>query len=92
MGFVQNEEDVSNLQGQLDSIYEWADQNNMCWNDLKFQLLRIGKNENLKLDTVLFSPGMREIIERKDCIKDLGVLVDENLKYSEHIKKSNCQN
>ena len=53
----------------------------MRWNDLKFQILRIGKNEVLKDNTLIFSPNYQEIIERKEVIKDLGILVDHDLNY-----------
>ena len=46
----------------------------------EIQLLRLGKTNGLKDDTLLFSPEMEHVIERKTYVKDLGVLVDENLK------------
>ena len=38
------------------------------------------RNEDIKLDTLLFSPNYREIIQMKETIKDLRVLVDQKLK------------
>ena len=66
----------------------WADNNNMAWNKLKFQLLRLGISEDIKNNTLLFGPGFDSIIERKNVIKDLGVLVDDKLSYSQQIQKS----
>ena len=55
----------------------------MAWNKLKFQLLRLGKSEDIKNNTLLFGPGFDSIIE--NVIKDLGVLVDDELSYSQQI-------
>ena len=53
----------------------------MRWNNSKFQMLRLGKREELKQDTVYFSPEMDGIIEVKEVVKDLGKQVDHNLSY-----------
>ena len=53
----------------------------MSFNKGKFQLLRIGHNNELKNSTNLFTGEMDSIIEQKDSVKDLGILVDENMKY-----------
>ena len=45
------EEDVAALQEELTHIYGWAGRNHMKWNDLKFQVLRLGSNTELKEDT-----------------------------------------
>ena len=60
----------------------------MAWNKLKFQLLRLGKSEYIKENTILCGQEFYSIIERKQVIKDLGVLVDDKITYSSHIKKS----
>ena len=54
LGKVKKDEDVEIFQEKLNMVYKWAEDNNMLWNKLKFQLLRIGRNERLKDDTVLF--------------------------------------
>ena len=65
----------------MDRIYNWATQNNMVWNHLKFQLLRFRKKVNIKTDTVLFTPNFNQVVERKEVVKDLGILIDEFLEY-----------
>ena len=60
----------------------------MRWNQDKFQLLRIGKNVNIKEETFYFSPNMNSIIEEKEVVKDLGVLVDNKLTYKAHRQKA----
>ena len=45
LGRVTSEEDVENLQNDLEKIYDWARDNNMGFNDKKFEILRYGSNE-----------------------------------------------
>ena len=71
---VRTKEDVEDLQKTMDKVYSWQVQN-MSFNCGKFQMLRIGKNEELKNETLLFTNDMGEIIESKDIVKDLGILV-----------------
>ena len=60
----------------------------MRWNDDKFQLLRVGKNIELKENTYYFTPFMSNIIEEKENVKDLGVIVDNQLSYRVHRQKA----
>jgi hypothetical protein len=78
------ESDVEQFQVTLDRVYLWAEANNMRWNGLKFQHLRLGPNSSLKENTLLFSPGMEEVIAPQGQIKDLGVLVDDECSFREH--------
>ena len=48
---VSNYEDVEDLQNDLKTLYTWGE-NNMLFNVAKFQILRYGKNEELKNDIV----------------------------------------
>ena len=45
---LDKEEDVEELQNNLDHIYEWGDVYHMKWNQLKFQMIRMGSNEELE--------------------------------------------
>ena len=79
---------MAQLQEDLSHIYGWATRNHMRWNDLKFQVLRLGSNMDLKFDTCIFSPGYEEIVEAKEVIKDLGVLVDDKLSYTDQLNSA----
>ena len=57
----------------------------MKWNEVKFQMMRFGKDTELKENTDFFTPEYEERIEEKNTIKDLGVLVDVDLRYSSQI-------
>ena len=52
---VKEDADVENMQKDLDHIYKWAENNNMKFNSDKFELLRYGRNQNLKDDALYFS-------------------------------------
>ena len=45
---ISEMDDVDKFKGDLEKVYNWAEPNCMAWNSIKFHLLRIGNNENLK--------------------------------------------
>ena len=45
---ISNEGSVEELQKDLEKLYKWARDNNMTFNGTKFQLVRYGKDEELK--------------------------------------------
>ena len=56
------------MQSDLNKVFTWADKNNMMFNSDKFELLRYGKNDELKENTVYFS-GDENIIEEQDILE-----------------------
>ena len=84
---VNNEEDVENLQKELEKLDEWATENNMKFNGKKFQVVRYGRNEELKNNTEYFSGAYEEIIERFETIRDLGVQLSDDASFNEQIEK-----
>ena len=87
MGPVREEADVENIQRDLNSIYEWQQTNNMLFNGSKFEMLRYGKNADLKMDTSYFSPNYEDVIEVKESLRDLGIIMSDNANFSKHINK-----
>ena len=81
---VKTEEDTKKLQNDLDSVYKWASKNNMTFNITKFEVLRYGKNLNLKENTNYFAPD-GSVIQSKSHLKDLGVFMSASGSFSEHI-------
>ena len=71
---INTKEDVATLQRELEKIYKWSDDNNMGLNDKKFEGMRLGPDEKIKSETSYTSPSGK-IIEMKDTVKDLGVLM-----------------
>jgi len=58
---ITNEDDVLTLQNNLKTIYKWQQVNNMQFNENKFELLRYGKNRDIKDSTSYFGPNSRKI-------------------------------
>ena len=50
---IKDEEDTQMLQNDLHKLYKWADANNMKFNAHKFELLRYGKEQEIKSETNL---------------------------------------
>ena len=60
----------------------------MKFNKKKFQVLRYGKNEELKEDTVYFSAGMETVIDQVNSCKDLGIMMTDNAKFDDQIDQA----
>ena len=84
---VMGEEDVEDLQSNLDTLYTWEKRNKMKFNGTKFQLLRYGPNENIKKDTLYFTSNMEEVIDQFSSLRDLGIIMSDDAKFSAHIDK-----
>ena len=89
MGGIKTETDVESIQADLENVYKWAESNNMKFNSTKFELLRYGKDEELKNGTVYFS-AEEDIIEEKDVLRDLGIQMNNKATFDDHILKV-CQ-
>ena len=81
---IKTIENVLRLQEDLQRIYQWTHDNNMKLNDVKFELLRYGKNECIKDQTNYTSPS-GEVIDSKSVVKDLGVLMSNDCTFREQI-------
>ena len=86
---LSNVTQASALQSDLEAVYQWADENNMSFNNLKFEVLRYGGNTTLKLITS-YTSSNGTIIDAKEHVRDLGVTMSSNGNFSEHIRKM-CQ-
>ena len=83
---VRDEEDVEKLQADLDTLYEWQKKNNMEFNGKKFEVMRYGSNINIKESTVYFTPNFDDVIEEKDNLRDLGIIMTNDGKFSNHVE------
>ena len=75
---------VESLQIDLNKIYSWAEQNNMLFNNGKFELLRYGNDEDLKNSTYYLSAN-NEIIEEKETLRDLGIILNNQANFDDHV-------
>ena len=86
---VSGVRDASSLQTDLETVYQWADDNNMLFNNSKFELLRYGYDTTLKMTTNHTGPD-GSIITDKEHIRDLGVTLSCDGSFKEHITRT-CQ-
>ena len=85
--YIKEENDVEEFQEDLETIYQWSNANNMVFNGTKFEVLKYGKDENLKDDFNYLTPNSEELIERKEVVKDLGILMNDKATFDDHINK-----
>ena len=58
----------------------------MEFNGKKFEVMRYGSNNNIKESTVYFTPNFDEVIEEKDNLRDLGIIMTNDGKFSNHVE------
>ena len=87
MRAVSSEEDVEDLQRDLDVIYDWQMENNMLFNSKKFEMLRYGSKEELKSSTNYLTPDCDDLIDVKENLRDLGIIMNNRGTFSNHIKQ-----
>ena len=80
---ISNDKDKELMQKDLEAIYDWARENKMKFNENKFEQMAHGNIKNVTIDPYKTPCG--EEIQIKDTVKDLGVLVTNDLKFKEHI-------
>ena len=84
---IETEDDVEKLQKSMKKLFERESKNQMKFNGSKFQLLRYGPNEDIKNNTMYFTGQMEEVITEFSSLRDLGVIMSNNAKFENHIKK-----
>ena len=81
---VETINDTQKLQEDLNSVYDWSNDNNMEFNSVKFELLRYGPNMEVKSDTN-YESSNNAVIQEYQFVKDLGVLMSNDCKFKQHI-------
>jgi hypothetical protein len=81
-GKINCENDIKLLQADLHTVSTWADENNMLFNDSKFELLRYGKKVEAK-----YSTKTGHEIEETSQVRDLGITMSDDASFSSHITK-----
>ena len=72
------------LQNDLHELYKWADTNNMKFNDNKFELLRYGKEQEIKSATTYKSYD--DSIDDKEQVRDLGIMMSNTATFTLHVR------
>ena len=84
---IDSIEDALYLQECLDKLQHWQLDNNMEFNVGKFNVLKLGRKHELKSEYNYLAPGNEHIITDNSVVRDLGVLVNSDGTYSDHIAK-----
>ena len=84
---IHNIEDALTLQKCLEKLDKWQTDNNMCFNVSKFNVLQMGKSQDLKEDYNYITPGNSDVILPCEVVRDLGVLINSKGTYTDHIAK-----
>ena len=84
---IESVEDVINLQEDLYKLHQWSLTNNMVYNGGKFVSIRYGKDIEMKESTLYFSGDTEEIIEEKESIRDLGVIMQNDASFTKQVEK-----
>ena len=80
---IKDEEDTQMLQNYLHKLCKWADTNNMKFNAIKFELLRYGKEQEIKSATTYKSYDDSNIDEQ---VRDLGIMKSNTATFTLHIR------
>ena len=81
---IQSGEEREALQGNLRRIYTWAEENNMSFNNAKFEVLH---HRTGTLTTHQYYNCEGRPLEVKRETKDLGVMISSTLDFQPHINK-----
>ena len=81
---IQSSEDCSDLQDDLQLIYDWAATVNMKFNSDKFECVRYWSNQTQAPSFQYISPDNKPI-EVKTNLRDLGVQLSSSLNFKLHI-------
>lgn len=80
---INSEADTVLLQEDLNAVYKWAAENNMLFNEAKFEALRYGSNNVIKENTCYSTT--QGTIDVKLNLRDLGVTASSDGRFSLHI-------
>ena len=71
----KNDSEKINMQADIDSVYQWAEQNRMCFNESKFVHLKYKHPKVVEMTDSCYHAGDGNIITTEMSTKDLGVQV-----------------
>ena len=84
MKSISSPADIQVFQTDLTKIYEWAEDNNLTFNDTKFELVQYGLNENLKA-MGKYTTNTQIPIKLSENVSDLGIEMSSDAAFGSHI-------
>ena len=83
---IRDDTDTEALQQDLDALQRWSDKWLLEFHPEKCKVIRLGNSRTTKLTYKMKTPAGDTIISWTKAEKDLGVIVDEELKFQEEIE------
>ena len=84
---IQTPADIKTLQQDLNNLVDWADIWQLRFNADKCKIIHLGRTNPQSHYTMRFTNSTEQVtLEPSEVEKDLGVLVDQELKFSKHIE------
>jgi hypothetical protein len=80
---INSAADTDNLQCDLNVLYKWADDNNMNFNNEKFEVIRYGAKGK---PPPQYTASDGSPIEEKEIIRDLGIMIKNDATFGAHIQ------
>ena len=80
---VLSKTEAAQLQADLSALYQWANENNMLFNNNKFEHLRYTQGANNTTHVYVAQDGTN--IDTKECVRDLGVTLTCDGSFTKHI-------
>ena len=84
---ISNVDDCAILQNDLNSVYEWASDNNMVFNAQKFQYICF--NPHTSLSCNVYTSSSLDIIDYSRHVLDLGIYMSSDCSFEFHITNLN---
>ena len=75
------------LQNDLHGLYKWSDTNNMKFNANKFELLRYGKEHEIK-SVKTYKSFDDSNIDDEEQVSDLGIMMSNTATFTLHIRNT----
>ena len=83
---VSEVEDCDALQSDLNTIYKWADANNMAFNSNKFKYIGFAPFESFSHSIIYLCLKMNSI-DKVENFEHLGITMSSNCNFNQHINK-----
>ena len=82
---IKDISDCQDLQKDLNSLNNWSQQWKLAFHPQKSSVLRSGKNSPNFSYTMIDENGNKLEFKEVQSVKDLGVIIDNKLTFSEHV-------
>ena len=87
LGAVRTEDDYTSIQEDLQTMFEWAEKNNMTFNSSKFEMLRYS-HPKLSVSELCYVTPDGTTIKQCSHLRDLGIIMNQNANFDQQIENT----